>query len=103
MKSMKGKASLLAAVFLLSCAFSLLANDRPHEGKITSLDPDQRTMVVQGEEGDQWVLYWEESTKLKGDLTVGELRQGDSVHFEFVERAGRKYLTELRRTHKAKD
>ena len=103
MTTPKGKASLLAAVFLLSCAFSLLANDRPHEGKITSLDPDQRTMVVQGEHGDQWTLFWDETTKLKNDLTVAELRQGDSVHFDFVERAGRKYITELRRTHKAKD
>jgi hypothetical protein len=103
MKTMRGKASLLAAVFLLSCAFSLLAGDRPHEGKITSLDPDQRTMVVQGEHGDQWVLYWDETTKLKDDLTVSELKPGDSVHFDFVERADRKYITELRRTHKAKD
>ncbi|HEY1249919.1 MAG TPA: hypothetical protein VGH97_01935 [Thermoanaerobaculia bacterium] len=98
---MKTKLSLLATAFLLSCAVSLLANDRPHEGKITSIDPDQRVMVVQGEEGDQWILYWTETTKLKSDLTVAELKQGDSVHFDFVEREGKKFLTELRRTHKA--
>lgn len=102
MKTMKAKASLLAAL-LLACTLPLLANDRPHEGKITSIDFDARMMVVQGEGGDQWMLYWTETTKLKSDLTVSELKPGDLVHFDFVERAEKKFLTELRRTHKAKD
>jgi Cu/Ag efflux protein CusF len=100
---MRAKLSILATALLLACALPLLANDRPHEGKITSIDFDQRMMVVQGEDGDQWMLYWTETTKLKNELTVSELKPGDSVHFDFVERTDKKFLTELRRTHKAKD
>ena len=100
---MKTKLSLLATAILLACALPLLADDRPDEGKITAIDFDQRMMVVQGEDGDQWTFYWTETTKLKNELAVGELKPGDSVHFDYVERAEKKYLTELRRTHKAKD
>ena len=98
---MKSKASALAALLLLISSISLLAGSRPHEGKITQIDPDQKMMVVQGEHGDQWNLYWNESTKLKSGLTVPELRQGDSVHFDYVDKDGKMWLTELRRTHKA--
>ena len=100
---MKTRLSILVSVVLLACALPLLADDRPDEGKITAIDFDQRMMVVQGEDGDQWILYWNESTQLKNDLVVGELKPGDSVDFEFVERTGKKFLTELKRTHKAKD
>ena len=100
---MKARISLLVTAVLLACALPLLADDRPDEGKITAIDFDQRMMVVQGEDGDQWSFYWTETTKLKNELTVGELKPGDSVHFDYVERAEKKYLTELRRTHKAKD
>jgi len=98
---MKVKVSLLATALLLATSLSLLADKRPHEGKITSIDPEQRMMVVQGEKGDQWILYWTETTKLKDGLAVVELKQGDKVHFDFVEREGKMWLTELRRTHKA--
>ena len=100
---MKTRLSILVTVVLLACALPLLADDRPDEGKITAIDFDQRMMVVQGEHSDQWTLYWNESTQLKNDLAVGELKPGDSVDFEFVERTGKKFLTELKRTHKAKD
>lgn len=58
-------------------------------------------MTVQGESGDPWDVYWTETTKLKGDIRPQELRDGDSVHFDFVEKDGRKWLTEIRRTKKA--
>jgi Cu/Ag efflux protein CusF len=82
-------------------SISLLAERRPHEGKITKIDSVQKVMVVQGEKGDEWNLYWNESTKLKDGLTVPELRQGDSVHFDYVDKDGKMWLTEVRRTHKA--
>jgi Cu/Ag efflux protein CusF len=91
----------LAAVLVIACAVAY-AGDRPHEGKITRLDSAGRMMVVQGESGDQWQLYWTETTKLKGDVTIEELKEGDSVHFDFVEKDGKKWVTELRRTHRAK-
>jgi hypothetical protein len=33
-------------------------------------------MSIQGEKGDQWTLYWTETTKLKNGLTFGELKAG---------------------------
>ena len=63
---------------------------------------DGKVLVVQGEEGDQWQLYWTETTKCKGDVLVTELKPGDSIHFDYVEKDGKMWVTELRRTHKAK-
>ena len=90
----------LAAFLLVVCAAAYAA-DRPHEGKITKIDPDLRVMTIQSESGDQWDLYWTETTKLKGDVTVNELKEGDSIHFDYVERDGKKWVTEVRRTNRA--
>lgn len=98
---MRTKLIVSLAAFLLVVTAAAYAADRPHEGKITRLDPDMRVMTVQGENGDQWDLYWTETTKLKGDVTIPELREGDSVHFDYIERDGKKWVTELHRTHKA--
>lgn len=97
------KTRILGSIALLLLAFcvSAYAGDRPHEGKIVSIDPTSESMVIQGEDGDQWTLYWTETTKLKDDVTVNELKSGDSVHFDFIEKDGKKWVTELRRTHKA--
>jgi Cu/Ag efflux protein CusF len=92
---------VLACAFLL-CASAAVADDRPHEGKVISIDKDAMTLVVQGDKDDQWVLSWTESTKLKGDVTVPELKVGDAVHFEFTEKDGKKWLTELKRTDRGK-
>ena len=78
-----------------------MADKRPHEGKITDIDQTAQTMTIQGEKGDTWTVYWTETTKLKHNLTFGELKPGDSVHFDFVEKDGKMWVTELRRTHKA--
>jgi Cu/Ag efflux protein CusF len=78
------------------------AEDRPHEGKVVSVDQEQMVLAVQGDKNDQYTLYWTETTKLKGDLTVQELKVGDKIHFEFTEKDGKKWLTELKRTDKAK-
>ena len=91
----------LSFVALLVMSSAALAERRPHEGKIVSISPDQKTMTVAGEKNDEWTLYWTETTKLKG-VTVPELQVGDSVHFDYTEKDGRMWLTELRRTHKAK-
>ena len=94
-------ATASAALFALLISMSVYAAGRPNEGKITHIDQTAMLMTVQGEKGDTWDFYWTETTKLKNHLTIGELREGDSVHFDFVEKDGRKLLTELRRTHKA--
>jgi Cu/Ag efflux protein CusF len=100
-KNVLCKASL--ALFVLLLAASAYAEKRPHEGKITRIDQGSMVLTVQGEKGDTWDLFWTETTKLKHDLTFAELRPGDSVHFDFIEKDGKKWVTELRRTGKAKD
>jgi len=97
----KALAMTFAAVAILLVSSASYAERRPHEGKITNIDPSAMVMTVQGEKGDEWTLYWTETTKLKHGLTFGELRSGDKVHFDFVEKDGRMWLTELRRTGKA--
>lgn len=91
----------VSVVLLLLTAALAYATDRPHEGKITRINMDQKVLTVQGEKGDQWELYFTETTKLQNGLTFGELREGDSVHFDFQEKDGKMWVTELRRTHKA--
>ncbi|MEO8430762.1 MAG: hypothetical protein ABI592_04575 [Acidobacteriota bacterium] len=88
-------------VTFLALSSAALADRRPHEGKIVRVDADQRSLVVAGEHNDEWTLYWTETTKMK-DVTAPELQVGDSVHFDYVEKDGKMWITELRRTHRAK-
>ena len=101
MKNVLCKMSGVLIVLML--ATSVHAEKRPHEGKVTRIDQGNMVLTVQGEKGDTWDLFWTETTKLKHELTFAELRPGDSVHFDFVEKDGKKWVTELRRTGKAKD
>ena len=105
----------LAAVVVLLMSSASYAEKRPHEGKIVSIQTVEksvevqgervgnvdRSMTVQGEKGDQWTLYWDDTTKFKSGLTPNELREGDKIHFDFVQKDGKMWLTELRRTKKA--
>ncbi len=95
-------ATVSAALFVLLITTSAYAARPPHEGKITRIDQAAMVMTVQGEKGDTWDLFWTETTKLKHHLTFDELHPGDSVHFDFVDKDGKMWLTELHRTHKAK-
>jgi hypothetical protein len=100
---MKAKlASILVAVFLISSA-ALVAADRPHKGKVVRVDSDAKVLVVQSEKGDRWTLYWTESTKFKDGLTDTEIRPGDTVEFDYMEKDGRMYLSELEREHKGEN
>src|SRR5438445_9818546 len=103
---MRKTLSLALGVFLLAAAASY-AKDRPHEGKIVRVQTIEKSadvqgekianvensMVVQGEKGDQWTLYWNESTKFKSGLMPSQLKQGDTVHFDFVSKDGKMWLT----------
>jgi Copper binding periplasmic protein CusF len=97
---MKQRLSLVLAAMLLVAA-SAVAADHEKKGKIVRVDPDTRVIVVQGEKGDQWDLYWTETTKFQGGLTATELRPGDKVEFEFIEREGRMWATTIDREKKA--
>jgi hypothetical protein len=94
--------SLAALAFVLVSAVAA-AENRPHEGKITNVDMTARTVTVQGEKGDELTVYWDDTTKWKNNLTAQELRAGDSIHFDFIDKQGQKFATEIHRTHRAKD
>lgn len=105
----------IAAVVILLMSSASYAEKRPHEGKIVSIQTVEksvevqgekvgnvdRSMIVLGEKGDQWTLYWDDTTKFKSGLTPNELREGDKIHFDFVQKDGKMWVTELRRTKKA--
>ncbi len=102
---MRSSARVLAyavGLALVLSAAALADDDRPDEGRITKIDHDARVVTVQDEVGDQWDFYWTESTKVEGDAGLLELKPGDHVHVDYQEREGRKFLTEIRRTSKAK-
>jgi hypothetical protein len=92
-----------ALALLIAAGGAAVADDkeRPDEGKVISIDKSAMSMQVQGKKNDQWTLYWTESTKLAGDLTVEELTVGDEIHFKYTDKDGKKWLTELRRKEKA--
>ena len=100
MKRVLATASIVLLLVVASVAVA--GGDHSRAGKITDIDQTAQMLTVQGEKGDQWTLYWTETTKLKDDLTVQELKVGDTVHFDFVEKDGKKWVTELRRTARAK-
>jgi Cu/Ag efflux protein CusF len=97
----KALAITFAAVAILLVSSASYAGNRAHEGKILSVDTSAMMMAVQGDKGDQWTLYWTETTKLKNGLTFGELKSGDKIHFDFVEKDGKMWVSELRRTGRA--
>src|SRR5262245_28156176 len=92
---------IFALGLILTLGGLATADDRPHEGKVIKVDKELMVMSVQGQKDDQWTLYWTETTKLKGDLTVEEVKVGDKVHFDFTEKDGKMWITELKRTDKA--
>jgi Cu/Ag efflux protein CusF len=99
---MKSRALVSALALALVLSAAALADDRPDEGRITKIDHDARVITIQDEVGDQWDFSWTESTRVEGDAPLLELKPGDYVHFDYQEREGRKFLTEIRRTSKAK-
>ncbi len=93
---------MFALSLLLAVGRFAIAGDRPHEGKVITVDREAMVLVVQGDKGDQLTLYWTPSTKLKGDLAVEELKIGDKIHFDFMNKDDKMWLTELKRTDRAK-
>src|SRR5262245_9294234 len=104
-----------AAVAILFLAQASYADKRPHEGKILRIETVEksadvggqtvanveRSIVVQGEKGDQWTLFWDDTTKFKNGLVASELKQGDRISFDYIDKNGKMWVTELRRTKKA--
>jgi Cu/Ag efflux protein CusF len=95
------KALAVSLMALLCVCAAAYAHGRTHEGKITSIDLDQKTIAVQGEHDRNWRISWTETTKVKG-TKIEDLKVGDSIHFDYTEKDGKMWATEIRRTHKAK-
>jgi Cu/Ag efflux protein CusF len=96
--------SAISVAALVLLAVPVYADDdRPDEGRITRVVPEANLIVVQDEDGDQFDLHWTETTKMEGKATLAQLKPGDYVHFDYVEREGVKFLTEIKRTSRAKD
>jgi Cu/Ag efflux protein CusF len=96
---MKKNVSIALAALLLVAAAALAAVKR--EGKITRIDGDAQVLSVQGEKGDQWEVYLTETTKLEDGVTLAELRVGDKIEFEYIERDGKIWATQIEREKKA--
>jgi hypothetical protein len=91
--------SLIAFVCIGAALYA--GGKQPHEGKITSIDMDQKMIVVAGEKDQSWTLYWNETTKVK-DAKVEDLKVGDTIHFDVKkDKDGKMWATEIHRTAKA--
>ena len=94
------KALTISLIAFLWAGAALYAGNKPHEGKITSIDMDQKMIVVGGEHDQSWTLYWNETTKVKG-AKVEDLKPGDSIHFDYKEKDGKMWATEIHRSKAA--
>lgn len=90
------------ALILSTATPSLGQETRPSEGQITKIDADARMITVKDELGDEWDLFWSDSTRSEGTAGFLELRPGDFVKFDYEEKEGRKVLVEIRRSSKAR-
>ena len=90
----------IALVSLFFAAAAVFAREHEKEGRIVRVDPDAQYMVVQTSKGDQYEVYWNETTKFEHGLVATQLRPGDKVEFEYVDRDGRKVATEVEREKK---
>lgn len=91
----------IALVSLFLTAAAAVARDHEKEGRVVRIDPDAQVMVVQNSKGDQYEVYWNETTKFEHGLVATQIRPGDKVEFEYVERDGRKVASEIEREKKA--
>ncbi|HEV8609895.1 MAG TPA: copper-binding protein [Thermoanaerobaculia bacterium] len=98
---MKKALTVSLFVFLCAAAAAYAHGRKPHEGKITNIDMDQKTITVEGEHGQTWTINWTDTTKVKG-AKLSDLKVGDSIHFDVTEKDGKMWATEIRRTHTAK-
>ena len=92
----RARAFLLCALLVAgSLGSAALAAGQPKEAWVVGTDDRYMAMVVRGENGDQWTVYWTVS-RIRGDLAASDLAFGDRIRFDYVERGGRLMLTELR-------
>ena len=97
MKRKQPLAWLLSTLLLAgSMSFVAVAADEAvKEGTVVGIDKDAKLFVVRGSEGDQWTVSWATGTDPRGDLEGSDLRMFDRVRFDYTERDGVNWLTDL--------
>ena len=58
-------------------------------GTITKVDNDQKMMVVKGDSGKEWTIYWNADTKVEGDSP----KEGAKVWFKASDKDGKMWAT----------
>ena len=95
------KALAVSLIAFLCVGAAALYAKGAHEGKITSIDMDAKSIAVAGEKDMTWTIYWNETTKVK-DAKVEDLKVGDTIHFDVKkDKDGKMWATEIHRTAKA--
>ena len=89
------KRVLALAAVLGFCAAIGLANAERAKGSateatITKLDNANKSMVVKTADGKEMTIYWNESTKMHGDL-----KEGDTIHVRTAEKDGKIWATSV--------
>lgn len=84
----------LAAVFAFVAAIGLAnaehGKGNATEATITKLDSAGKSMVVKTADGKEMTIYWNESTKVKG-----ELKEGETIHVRTSEKDGKTWATSV--------
>ncbi|HEY6930112.1 MAG TPA: hypothetical protein VJA66_10585 [Thermoanaerobaculia bacterium] len=89
------KRVLALAAVLGFCAAIGLANAEHAKGSateatITKLDNTNKSMVVKTADGKEMTIYWNESTKMHGDL-----KEGETIHVRTSEKDGKTWATSV--------
>jgi hypothetical protein len=72
------KVAALSVLLVLVLSTSALAMGKTHEATITTVNSDQKMMMVKDKSGKETEVYWTESTKLLGK----PMASGETVHYK---------------------
>jgi hypothetical protein len=95
MKKKRPLAVLMSAFLVLGSVSFGFADDPGKEGTVVGIDKDAMLFVVRGSDGDQWTVSWATGTKPRGDMEGPQLRMYERVRFDYTERGGVNWLTDL--------
>ena len=92
---MKKAFAISLAVMLCLSAIALAAdNDKSMskslQGTITRVDTASKTLVVRETSGTETTVYWDDTTRV-----VGDLKEGSSVQLTTSERDGKKFASSI--------
>jgi Cu/Ag efflux protein CusF len=93
------KKAFAASMALLVClsAIALAANDTDKgmqgknlQGTITKVDATAKVLTIRENSGNETTVYWDESTRVSGDL-----KEGSSVELTASEKDGKRLATSI--------